>query len=133
MWLLLPMNIICLALVWRLLHQKRKIIGFHTGMNIVMSISGFFSLLIGFILISFYPYSFLEITMVTMIIGGIAGGLFGGLFEYQTFLMGTVNGLMTGLMAPMIGSVIQQEMFLYSLQALFLFLLLFIQYMVVRT
>lgn len=133
MWILVIMNIGFLIWLWTKLHTKRKIIGFHTGMNIVMSISGFFAILIGILFIQLYPFLFLEITILTMLISGGVGAIFGALFDYQTLLTGVVNGAMTGVMAPMLGSVVQEDLLLYSLQILFLLLVLFIQYILIRT
>lgn len=86
------------------LFSRRKLIGFHLGMNIAMVTGGGLAFITGVLLINRFPLHYLEITIATTLIGMIVGGLFGGMFDYQTLLTGYINGLLMGIMAPMVGA-----------------------------
>ncbi|RFU61747.1 hypothetical protein [Peribacillus glennii] len=86
------------------LYKRRKLIGFHLGMNIAMVAGGGLSLGTGVILINQFPLHYLEITVASALTGILAGVLFGALFDYQTLLTGHINGLLMGIMAPMVGA-----------------------------
>lgn len=86
------------------LFNRRKLIGFHLGMNIAMVTGGGLAFITGVLLINRFPLHYVEITIATTLIGMIVGGLFGGMFDYQTLLTGYINGLLMGIMAPMVGA-----------------------------
>ena len=86
------------------LFKRRKLIGFHLGMNIAMIAGGGLAILTGVVLIYRFPLHYLEITIASTLIGMIVGSVFGGMFDYQTLLTGYMNGLLMGIMAPMIGA-----------------------------
>lgn len=102
--ILLYGNFVITLIAYMYLYKRRKLIGFHLGMNIAMITGGGLAFLTGVILISQFPLHYMEITVVATLIGMIIGSLFGGLFDYQTLLTGYINGLLMGIMAPMIGA-----------------------------
>ena len=112
---------ICLIIGFYLYIRKiRKLIGFHLGMNMSMVMGGMAALLFGILLITYLPFHFTYITLISAIIGGTVGALFGLLIDYQTFVTGLTNGLIVGLMAPMIGTVMEMQMlFIWFLHASF--------------
>lgn len=103
-------------------------------MNISIMTGGYFSIIVGVILIYQFPLKFVFITIVTAIIGMVTGAVFGALFDYQTLLIGYINGLMIGIMAPMVGATAQNNLlFLSLIELLFIFSLLFISLSAKRT
>jgi hypothetical protein len=102
-WFLL-INMASACMAYFFLYPRRKLIGFHLGMNIAMAAGGGLALGTGVILINLFPLHFFEVTISTALIGIVAGGLFGALFDYQTVLTGFINGLMMGIMSPMVGA-----------------------------
>lgn len=88
--------------VWIL--KKRKLVSFHSGMNVAMVAGGGLALGTGILLIYEFPFHYMEVTGVSTLTGVLVGGLFGRLFSKQAMLSGYVCGLMTGLMAPMVGA-----------------------------
>lgn len=97
-------NFVVAFIAYMYLYKRRKLIGFHLGMNIAMITGGGLAFVTGVILINQFPLHYIEITIVATFIGMIIGSLFGGLFDYQTLLTGYMNGLLMGLMAPMVGA-----------------------------
>lgn len=107
--LLLYLNLTANILLYRELYKARKLIGFQLGMNISILMGGVTALCTGVLLISQFPFSFTVVTIISTVAGMAAGGAYGALFDYQTLLTGYANGLMIGLMAPMIGSIIDND------------------------
>ncbi|MCA1041856.1 hypothetical protein LCM00_20380 [Bacillus infantis] len=107
--LLLYLNLTANILLYRELYKARKLIGFQLGMNISILMGGVTALCTGVLLISQFPFSFTMVTIISTVAGMAAGGAYGALFDYQTLLTGYANGLMIGLMAPMIGSIIDND------------------------
>jgi hypothetical protein len=101
---LLYANFIVAFISYIYLYKRRKLIGFHLGMNIAMVTGGGLALLTGVILINQFPLHYMEITIAGTFTGMLAGSLFGGLFDFQTLLTGFINGLLMGIMAPMVGA-----------------------------
>lgn len=97
-------NFIVVFISYIYLFKRRKLIGFHLGMNIAMVTGGGLAFLTGVLLINRFPLHYMEITIATTITGMVVGSLFGGLFDYQTLLTGYINGLLMGIMAPMVGA-----------------------------
>lgn len=97
-------NFIVAFISYIYLFKRRKLIGFHLGMNIAMVSGGGLALITGVLLINRFPLHYLEITIATTLTGMIIGSLFGGMFDYQTMLTGYINGLLMGIMAPMVGA-----------------------------
>ncbi len=104
-------NFVITALVYLYLLKNKKLIGFQLGMNISMVIGGMVAVNSGVLLITQFPFSYTIVTIISAVIGIVIGGVVGALFDYQTFLTGYVNGLMMGIMAPMIGGVVQSNIF----------------------
>lgn len=102
--ILLYVNFIVAFISYIYLFNRRKLIGFHLGMNIAMVTGGGLAILTGVLLINRFPLHYLEITIATTLTGMIVGSLFGGMFDYQTLLTGYINGLLMGIMAPMVGA-----------------------------
>lgn len=115
--LLLYINFFILLGSYVYFFKRRKLIGFHLGMNIAMVAGGSASIGTGVILINQFPFHFLEVTVITTITGIFAGSVFGGLFDYQTLLTGYINGLMMGIMSPMIGAAASGSMFVIFIEA----------------
>ena len=107
-----------IALLWYIyLFHRRKLIGFHLGMNIAMVSGGGLAILTGVLLINRFPLHYLEITIAATLVGMIVGSLFGGMFDYQTLLTGYINGLLMGIMAPMVGAAASDSiLFILSLE-----------------
>lgn len=105
-WILLfyPLNFLSAYLLYIYLYNRKKLIGFHLGMNIAMVAGGGMALGTGIIFINLFPLYYLEATLAAVIIGSFTGIFFGNLFDYQTLLTGYINGLMMGVMAPMVGA-----------------------------
>jgi hypothetical protein len=101
---LLPLQFLAALGCFFFIYPKRKLIGFHLGMNISMVAGGGMALGVGIVLISLYPLHYKEVTIIAIIVGIVSGILFGALFDYQTLLSGFINGLMMGVMAPMVGT-----------------------------
>ncbi|PLT33394.1 hypothetical protein [Bacillus sp. V5-8f] len=97
-------NFLIAFISYMYLFKRRKLIGFHLGMNIAMIAGGGLSLGTGVALINQFPLHYMEITVASAVTGILTGVLFGGLFDYQTLLTGYINGLLMGLMAPMVGA-----------------------------
>ena len=97
-------NFIVAFISYIYLFKRRKLIGFHLGMNIAMVSGGGLAFITGVLLINRFPLHYLEITIATTLTGMIIGSLFGGMFDYQTLLTGYINGLLMGIMAPMVGA-----------------------------
>ncbi|WP_144553712.1 hypothetical protein [Peribacillus simplex] len=102
--ILLYGNFIVAFISYIYLYNRRKLIGFHLGMNIAMVTGGGLAFVTGVILINRYPLHYMEITIAAILTGMVGGSLFGGLFDYQTLLTGYINGLLMGIMAPMVGA-----------------------------
>jgi len=102
--IILYSNFVVAFITYMYLYKRRKLIGFHLGMNIAMVTGGGLAFVTGVILINQFPLHYIEITIVATLIGMSIGSLFGGLFDYQTLLTGYMNGLLMGLMAPMVGA-----------------------------
>ncbi|WP_078544049.1 hypothetical protein [Litchfieldia alkalitelluris] len=102
----LYLNILFAVIAYLYLYKRRKLIGFHLGMNISMVAGGGIAIATGMILINQFPLHFFEVTVAATLIGIVTGSLFGALFDYQTLLTGYINGLMMGIMSPMIGAAI---------------------------
>ena len=102
--IILYSNFVVAFITYMYLYKRRKLIGFHLGMNIAMITGGGLAFVTGVILINQFPLHYIEITIVATLIGMSIGSLFGGLFDYQTLLTGYMNGLLMGLMAPMVGA-----------------------------
>ncbi|OCA90511.1 hypothetical protein A8F94_01085 [Bacillus sp. FJAT-27225] len=101
---LLPVQIVAAVACFIFIYPKRKLIGFHLGMNISMVTGGGMALGAGIIMINLFPLHYKEVTIMAILVGMAAGTLFGALFDYQTVLSGFFNGLMMGVMAPMVGT-----------------------------
>ncbi|WP_257535967.1 hypothetical protein [Metabacillus litoralis] len=114
--LLIYMNLVVMFLAYIYFYKRRKLIGFHLGMNIAMVAGGSLAIGTGVILINQFPLHFLEITIIATLTGLIIGSLFGGLFDYQTLLTGFINGLMMGIMSPMIGAAASGTTFILFLE-----------------
>ena len=97
-------NFVAAFIAYMYLYKRRKLIGFHLGMNIAMITGGGLAFVTGVILINQFPLHYIEITIVATFIGMMIGSICGGLFDYQTLLTGYMNGLLMGLMAPMVGA-----------------------------
>lgn len=97
-------NFLIAFISYMYLYKRRKLIGFHLGMNIAMIAGGGLALGTGILLIYQFPLHYMEITIAATVTGMLVGGLFGGLFDYQTLLTGYINGLLMGIMAPMVGA-----------------------------
>ncbi|MCM3408555.1 hypothetical protein [Metabacillus litoralis] len=110
------MNLVVALLTYIHFYKRRKLIGFHLGMNIAMVAGGSIAICTGVILINQFPLHFLEITIIATLTGIIIGSLFGGLFDYQTLLTGFINGLMMGIMSPMIGAAASGTTFILFLE-----------------
>ncbi|KIL51997.1 hypothetical protein [Jeotgalibacillus soli] len=122
-WLLffLYANFLFASFTYGFLYRRRKLIGFHLGMNIAMMAGGGLALTTGVLLINRFPLHYVEITVAATIIGMVSGSLFGGMFDYQTLLSGYINGLISGLMAPMIGAAAASSLpFIFLLEIFFL-------------
>ena len=104
-------NFIIALISYIYLFHRRKLIGFHLGMNIAMVSGGGLAILTGVLLINRFPLHYLEITIAATLVGMIVGSLFGGMFDYQTLLTGYINGLLMGIMAPMIGAAASDSIF----------------------
>jgi|SRR4051794_33123619 hypothetical protein len=102
--ILLYGNFVVAFISYIYLFKRRKLIGFHLGMNIAMVTGGGLAFVTGVLLINRFPLHYMEITIATTLTGMIVGSLFGGLFDYQTLLTGYINGLLMGVMAPMVGA-----------------------------
>ncbi|WP_251032180.1 hypothetical protein [Mesobacillus foraminis] len=128
LWLnsLLYTNLVLAILVFFYLHRRRKLIGFHLGMNIAMVVGGGLAILTGVILITLYPLHFMEVTVLSVLTGILAGSIFGALFDYQTLLTGYINGLMMGIMAPMVGAAASESMVFIVVLQLFIFIIFII-------
>lgn len=103
-WSLLIFQFLLAAVTYRFLYRRRKLIGFHLGMNIAMVAGGGMALGTGVLLIYEFPFYYMEVTVIAALTGMLVGSLFGGMFDSQTLLTGYISGLMTGMMAPMIGA-----------------------------
>lgn len=115
--ILLYGNFIVAFICYIYLFNRRKLIGFHLGMNIAMVTGGGLAILTGVLLINRFPLHYLEITIATTLTGMIVGSLFGGMFDYQTLLTGYINGLLMGIMAPMVGAATSDSIiFILSLE-----------------
>jgi hypothetical protein len=102
-WLLI-LNFLLAGIAYFVLFPRKKVIGFHLGMNIAMVTAGCLALAAGIVLINLFPLNFKEVTIAAILVGVATGLLFGSLFDYQTVLTGTINGMMMGIMAPMVGA-----------------------------
>jgi hypothetical protein len=119
--LLLYSNLVLAAVLFFYLQRRRRLIGFHLGMNIAMVMGGGLAILTGVILIYLYPLHFMEVTVISILTGILAGSVFGALFDYQTLMTGYINGLMMGIMAPMVGAASGESFaFIVVLQIFFL-------------
>lgn len=125
----LYLNMVVIGLVYFFFYKKRKLIGFHLGMNIAMVTGSSAAIGTGVILINMFPFQFLLITVCSTVTGMLVGSVFGGLVDYQTLLTGNVNGLSMGIMAPMVGSAASGEVFVLFIEVcIFASLLLLIVY-----
>ncbi|HJF33483.1 MAG TPA: hypothetical protein K8V56_17105 [Sporosarcina psychrophila] len=102
-WGLVIFQFLLALVTYRFLYNRKKLIGFHLGMNIAMVAGGGLALGTGVLLIYEFPVYYMEVTVVAALTGMVTGSFFGGMFDNQTLLTGYISGLMTGLMAPMIG------------------------------
>lgn len=102
--ILLYSNFVVAFITYLYLYKRRKLIGFHLGMNIAMITGGGIAFVTGVILINQYPLHYMEITIASTLVGMVVGSIFGGLFDYQTLVTGYINGLLMGIMAPMVGA-----------------------------
>ncbi|WP_404406145.1 hypothetical protein [Jeotgalibacillus malaysiensis] len=99
--------------------------GFHLGMNIVMLTGGFSGLITGIVLIDYFPFYFVWMTIIAAVTGALAGGINGLFYDGQTGLTGLANGFMMGLMGPMIGAAAGgAAMLAVMLEAVYIFLLM---------
>jgi hypothetical protein len=103
-WGLLISQFLLAAATYQFLYRRRKLIGFHLGMNIAMVAGGGLALGTGVLLIYEFPVRYMEVTVIAALTGMLVGSMFGGMFDNQTLLTGYISGLMTGMMAPMIGA-----------------------------
>ncbi|WP_035178009.1 hypothetical protein [Alkalihalobacterium bogoriense] len=124
LWVLFYVNFVFAGLTYQYLFKKRKLIGYHLGMNVAMTPTGIISIASGLILIYHFPFQFTEMTILTTIIGIAIGVLFGSLVEYQTVIMGVTSGVMSGIMAPMIGDMAQHSLILIGFTQSLVFILL---------
>jgi hypothetical protein len=107
----LYVNLMVAVIAYFFLYKRRKLIGFHLGMNIAMVAGGGLAIGAGVILIQLFPLRHVEVTIIATVTGIVAGSLFGALFDYQTLLTGYINGLMMGIMAPMAGAAASNSAF----------------------
>lgn len=115
-------NFIIIFLLFGLIYRYRKLICFQQGINISIIVGGMAALNTGVLLIFQFPFQFTLITIFATLVGMGVGGVFGAIFDYQTFLTGFINGLTLGLMAPMIGSILNnQVLFIIVIEILLLF------------
>ncbi|WP_231686897.1 hypothetical protein [Bacillus sp. JCM 19034] len=124
LWLFFYVNFVLVGMTFAFLFKKRKLIGYHLGMNLAMTPAGIISIATGLILIYHFPYHFTEITIFTTIIGISIGVLFGALVEYQTVIMGITSGVMSGIMAPMIGDMANHSLLLIGFSQVIVFILM---------
>ncbi len=124
LWVFFYLNFIVAGFTFKYLYKRRKLIGYHLGMNLAMTPTGIISIATGLILIYHFPMHFTEVTILTTIIGIIIGILFGALVEYQTVIMGITTGVMSGIMAPMIGDMAQHSLLLIGFTQVIVFILL---------
>ncbi|MCK0472462.1 hypothetical protein [Halalkalibacter sp. APA_J-10(15)] len=124
LWLLFYVNFVLIGITFGYLYNKRKLIGYHLGMNLAMTPTGLISIVTGLILIYHFPFHFTEITIFTTIIGIGIGVLFGTLVEYQTVIMGITSGVMSGIMAPMIGDMAQHSLVLIGFAQIIVFIVM---------
>lgn len=122
--LILYTNLVLFALLYVYVHRRRRLIGFHLGMNIAMALGGLVALSAGIFLIFQYPFHFTVITMVASLGGMVGGALFGALFDYQTMLTGLINGMMMGMMAPMLGAILTDPHFFTMVVEVFICLII---------
>ncbi|WP_213421515.1 hypothetical protein [Bhargavaea massiliensis] len=130
--LILYTNLVLFALLYVYVHRRRRLIGFHLGMNIAMALGGLVGLSAGIFLIFQYPFHFTAITIVAAL-GGMGGGaLFGALFDYQTMLTGLINGMMMGMMAPMLGAILTDPLFFTVVLEVFICLIIVVLFAAVK-
>ncbi|WP_241657739.1 hypothetical protein [Anaerobacillus alkaliphilus] len=113
-------NFLFATISYLYLLKRRKLIGFHLGMNIAMVAGGGMAISSGVILINEFPLHYMEITFISILIGMAIGSLFGGVFDYQTLLTGYINGLMMGIMAPMVGAAASNSLIFISFFQVFI-------------
>lgn len=126
--LILYTNLVLFALLYVYVHRRRRLIGFHLGMNIAIALGGLVGLSAGIFLIFQYPFHFTAITIVATL-GGMGGGaLFGALFDYQTMLTGLINGMM----APMLGAILTDPLFFTVVLEVFICLIIVVLFTAVK-
>lgn len=101
---ILFMHIVVTACCLKQFFALRDQTGFHLGMNIAMLSGGFSGLMTGIVLIDYFPFYFVWITVIAAIAGALIGGVNGLFYDGQTALTGLANGFMMGLMGPMLGA-----------------------------
>ncbi|MDZ5710820.1 hypothetical protein [Jeotgalibacillus haloalkalitolerans] len=104
MALILFLHIAITAYCLKQFFKLRDQTGFHLGMNIAMLTGGFSGLITGMVIIDYFPFYFVFLTLVAAVAGGLTGAVTGLFYDGQTALTGLSNGFMMGLMGPMIGA-----------------------------
>jgi uncharacterized cupredoxin-like copper-binding protein len=79
------------------------------GMVISMSLGMVIGLSTGSISAILYPDSFFEVTIISMLIGGLIGVISGYPFSLIAVIDGLVSGIMSGMMGTMLGMMILPE------------------------
>ncbi|MBM7580494.1 hypothetical protein [Jeotgalibacillus terrae] len=99
--------------------------GFHLGMNITMITGGFTGLITGAVLIDYFPFYFIAMTILSAVTGACVGAVNGLFYDSQSALTGLSNGLMMGLMGPMLGAAGDFSMIAVVLEAACIILMIF--------
>ena len=117
---LFMIDLVIMASFYFYLYKRKKSMGLSIGMNTTMAMTLFFSLFLSYVLMEKYPFHYVQIICIAVLLTMLVGGLFGRLKDEQTIIIGLVNGVMMGLMAPMAAgiSLYYREVF-YMLQILF--------------
>ena len=113
-------DLVIMASFYLYWYKRKKGMGLSIGMNTAMAMTLFFSLFLSYVLMEKYPFYYVQIICITVLLTMLVGGLFGQLKDEQTIIIGLINGVMMGLMAPMAAGVAlyYRELF-YMLQIIF--------------
>lgn len=79
------------------------------GMVISMALGMITGISIGTLLIIFFPSNFFEITIISLLIGGVIGVVGGLPFSLAIVVSGFVSGIMGGMMGTMLGIMVPTD------------------------